>query len=211
MSSVETLLAQFADEWNAGRTPSVADYLEQLPEGPDRDELAAQIDTFLTFAPTPDYDEGTLARLRAEPAVRAGVAAFAGERGAWSLLLPRLRERAGLSLRDLAEKVLLSAGRDPGGADKAARHLEAMERGELDATSVSPRLLGVLGRVLGISRDELVRAGTPAAAGGTLFRRQAGTESVGARLDMVADALTAPAPGRKRDEVDELFFSEGEE
>lgn len=210
MSDVDALLSRFIEEWNAGRRPSIEGYLDQVPDGATRDDLADQISTFLTYAPTPRYDEAAMAKLLDEPAVQAAATAFESEGSAWRALLPRLRRRAGLSPSELAAEVLDAAGLGDEGRDKAARHLEAMERGELDATSVSDRLLVVLSRVLRMNHADLVRTGMPgagAAPAGAMFRREAGEgEELEARLDLAADALATPAPDAEWDEVDELFF-----
>jgi transcriptional regulator with XRE-family HTH domain len=210
MSDVDALLSRFVEEWNAGRRPSVEDYLDQAPEGAARDDLADQISTFLSYAPTARYDEAAMAQLLEEPAVQAAATAFEAEGSAWRALLPRLRKRAGLSQSDLAAEVLEAAGLGDEGRDKAARHLEAMERGELDATSVSDRLLAVLSRVLRMNRADLVRTGMPGAGpapASAMFRREPGEgNDLEARLDLAADALATPAPAAEWDEVDELFF-----
>src|SRR3954454_23836935 len=198
MSDVDALLSHFVEEWNAGRRPSVEDYLDQAPEGVARDDLADQISTFLTYAPTPRYDEAAMAQLLEESAVKAAATAFEAEGSAWRALLPRLRKRAGLSQTELAAEVLKAAGLGDEGRDKAARHLDAMERGELDATSVSDRLLAVLSRVLRMNPADLVRTGMPGAGpapAGAMFRREAGAgDDLEARFDLAADALATPAP-----------------
>jgi len=210
MSDVDAVLSRFIEEWNAGRRPSVEGYLDQVPEGAARDDLADQISTFLTYAPTPRYDVAAMAKLLDEPAVQAAASAFESEGSAWRTLLPGLRKRAGLSPSELAAEVLDVAGLGDEGRDKATRHLEAMERGELDATSVSDRLLAVLGRVLRMDYADLVRTGMPGAGpapAGAVFRREPGEgEELEARLDLAADALATPAPDAEWDEVDELFF-----
>ena len=206
MADVETLLARFIEEWNAGRRPVLEDFLGQADEA-ERDDLAAQIRTFLAFAPTPRFDEDTMTELLSAPAVTAAAEAFASEAGVWPTLLPRLRVQAGLSLRDLASRVLRTAGLGDRGLDKAEHRLGAMERGQLDATNVSSRIIDVLGRVLGVNSADLARTGMPAAAhaAGALYRRESDRD-VGGDLDLLADALATPTPEGEWDEVDELFF-----
>ncbi len=210
MSDVENLLPRFIEEWNAGRRPSVDGYLERVPEGVARDDLADQISTFLTYAPTPRYDEAAMAELIAQPAVQAAATAFESEGSAWGMLLPRLRRRAGLSSSELATQVLAAAGIGDEGREKAAHHLEAMERGELDATSVSERVIALLSRVLRTNYADLMRTGMPGAGpapAGAVFRRDPGEgEDLEARLDLAADALATPVPEAEWDSVDELFF-----
>jgi hypothetical protein len=204
MTDLDVLLARFIEEWSAGHRPAVEDFLSQAT-AVERDELADQLSTFLAFAPTPRFDEKTIDELLSAPAVEAAAQAFADEAGAWPTLLPRLRSQAGLSLRDLASRVLHAADLGDRGLDKTEQRLGEMERGDLDASNVSGRIIDVLGRVLGINFADLTRTGMPAAATSALYRRQAGGE-VADGLDVLADALATPIPQGEWDEVDELFF-----
>ena len=204
MTDLEVLLARFIEEWNAGRRPAVEDFVSQA-DTVECDELADQISTFLAFAPTPRFDETTIDELLSAPGVEASVRAFTAEAGAWPTLLPRLRAQAGLSLRDLASRVLRAANLGDRGLDKTARRLGEMERGGLDASSVSAEVIELLGRVLGINSADLTRTGMPATAAGALYRREAGRD-VAEALDLLADGLAAPTPEGEWDEVDELFF-----
>ena len=54
MVSIDRVLSEFIDDWNAGRRPQVDEYLERVPE-PERAELADQLMTWLEVAPTPTY------------------------------------------------------------------------------------------------------------------------------------------------------------
>src|ERR1700704_4548127 len=100
MSTIDRVLSEFVDDWNAGRRPQVDAYLERVPEA-DRAELAGQLATWLEIAPTPAYDAPARAAIAAEPAVREAIGAMGSEAGLWPVLLPRLRSRASLSLGDL--------------------------------------------------------------------------------------------------------------
>lgn len=204
MTNLDVLLARFIEDWNAGRRPAVEDFLCAANEL-ERDELAGQISTFLAFAPTPRFDEEAIHELLSAPAVDAAAHAFIAEAGAWPTLLPRLRAQAGWSLRDLAARVLSVSALGDRGLDKTEQRLGEMERGELDATRVSTRIVEVLGHVLGINSADLGRIGMPAAAAGALYRREAGRE-LDDGLDLLADGLTAPVPEGEWDEVDDLFF-----
>jgi len=166
---------------------------------------------FLAVAPTPRYDAATIDELLTSPIVEAAGEAFEAERSAWPILLPRLRAQAGLSLRDLAERVLAAAGVKGGDIAKAEGRLGDMEFGQRDATAVSTRVIDILGRVLGVRGRDLVQAGTPvpAPAGGALFRSESTETAGGTDLDLLADALSTPAPVRDWDAVDELFFGAG--
>lgn len=207
MTDLDVLLARFIEDWNAGQRPAVEDFLSQA-DAVERDELADQISTFLAFAPTPRFEETTIDELLSAPPVEAAARAFAAEAGAWPTLLPRLRAQAGLSLRDLASRVLRASDLGDRGLDKTEQRLGEMERGDLDASSVSARIIDVLGQVLGINSADLTRTGMPAAAAGALYRREVGGD-VAEGLDLLADALAAPMPQGEWDEVDELFFGRG--
>ena len=65
----DRILSEFIDAWNAGSRPDVDDYLARAP-ATEQGELADQLLSFLTFAPTPSYDDDTLAAIRAEPICR---------------------------------------------------------------------------------------------------------------------------------------------
>jgi hypothetical protein len=210
--SIDRVLSEFVDAWNGGRRPRVDDYLERVDAG-ERDALADALLDWLALAPTPPYSDPARAEIRAEPALQAVLAAVASDAGAWPALLPSLRERAGLAVRDVAARVVAVFGLG-GGEERAAAYLERMERGELDAARVSRRLLDALGTALGVTGAELADAGdfgsglrrpTPAAPG-MLFRRAAKTPDPGLADELAAlsrAALTpAPAP---MDELDRLF------
>ncbi|MDX6690510.1 MAG: hypothetical protein QOG15_1967 [Solirubrobacteraceae bacterium] len=207
MPDLDTTVSQFIDQWNAGQRPSVENAVAEVAAD-DRAELRRQLGAFLAVAPTPRYDAETVDALLVTPIVDAAVEAFEGERGAWPVLLPRLRAQAGLSLRELAERVLAAASLTGRNVAKAEDRLREMERGDLDATGVSERLVEVLGRVLSVRAFDLAQVGMPAAATGSkaLFRREDARGALGADLDLLADALATPVPGQEWDEVDELFF-----
>ena len=63
--------------------------------------------------------------------------------------LPRLRERAGLSVADVAAALVERFGLSAGATERAAGYLERLERGELEPARVSRRLLDALGELLG--------------------------------------------------------------
>ncbi len=211
MISTEQVLSDFIDAWNAGRRPRVREYVARVPSGAPREELSTLIDLWLQTAPSPTLDEPTRASIRADPAVAAALAA-GDERGAWAGLVPRLRERAGLSLDAMAQAVVarfkLSAADQP----RAESYLERLERGELQPAGLSRRLLAALADVLGVSAETLVAAAGGqsgprlASSGGTLFRADEDVNaSVLEDIETLSRAALTPAPP-ERDELDELFF-----
>jgi transcriptional regulator with XRE-family HTH domain len=211
MVNTDLLLSEFIDDWNAGRRPRVRDVLRRVPDDGARAQLARQIDAWLEIAPTPDLDAEARAAIRAEPVVQRVFAAVGEDAGLWPQVLPELRARSRLSVRQLAGRLVerfALAAEDEG---RTAAYLERMERGELDATRVSRRLLGALADLLGASPGTLADAGSfgrglrPAAAGGTLFRADGDAEDwVRDDLVVLSQAALDPAPP-SLDEVDRLF------
>src|SRR4051812_47376221 len=146
---IDKLLSDFIDAWNRAERPRVDDYLQRASPG-ERDELAERLEDWLLVAPTPEYGTEALAAIRAEPAFVHAIAEIEVRPGAWPEVLPRLRARADLRVRDLAARVTAAFGLS-GQEDRAEQYLKRMERGELDATRVSRRLLDLLGGALGVS------------------------------------------------------------
>jgi hypothetical protein len=209
VSAPDRVLSEFIDAWNAGRRPRALDYLRRVPDGPDRDELAAQLSAWLEVAPAPHHDEATRAAIRAEPAVARALAAAEAQAGLWPQLVPGLRERAGLSVAQVAARLVERFGLAAGDEARAAGYLERLERGELEPARVSRRLLDALGELLGAGGRTLADAGLlgPAArpAGAALFRGPAGAaDGVAEDLDVLGAAATTPAPPAM-DELDRLF------
>ena len=202
----DRILSDFVDAWNAGRRPDLDAHLARAGEA-DREHLAADIMAFLAFAPTPDYDEATLAAIRAEPVVAGAAVAAGAPGGLWPALLPRLRERAALSTGQLAAALVSQLGLPPDREPKTRGYLEQLEAGALEPRGLSGRVLDGLARLLGVPRDELEGAGRfggPRVAP-ALFRAEGpAAEALRDDLDVLADALAAPS-GAGWDEVDELF------
>ena len=148
--------------------------------------------------------------MAADPILRAALEATGRDAGAWPELLPRLRERAGLSVRAVAERLTGVFGLR-GQEERAVARLEQMERGELDASRVSRRLLDALGTVLGVPGEELAEAGTlrfrPAAAPARAVpRRRRAARPRWPRISRRSRRpRRAPAPP-PMDELDRLFL-----
>lgn len=211
MSTTDQVLSDFIDAWNAGRRPSVRDHLTRVPAGPARDELADQITTWLEVAPTPAYSDAARAEIRDEPVVRHVLDAVGHDAGLWPDVIPGLRARAGLTVGQLAARLTERFSLGKGSEERTADYLARLERGELEPSRVSRRLLGALGELLGASGDTLADAGRfggglrAAAAGGTLFRAEGEAGDWVARdLDALSVAAMRPAPP-ELDELDRLF------
>ena len=208
----DRILSEFIDAWNAGSRPDVDDYIARAP-AEQQGELADQLLSFLTFAPTPSYDDGTLAAIRAEPIVAAALAAPAQRGGLLPSLLTSLRERFSMTTPQLASQLVDALGLPDDRQPKTASYLERLEQGDLEPARISRRVFDALARVFEIPRSQLEGAGdlsrwlpAPAPAAAPVFRADKdAAQAVGAHLDVLADALQAPG-GAGRDEVDDLFL-----
>ncbi len=184
MSTPDRVLADFVDAWSAGRRPRVLDYLARVPGAAERDELADRIAAWLLVAPAPVLDDVTRAQIRREPVV-AGVLRAADElAGAWPQLVSRLRARAGLSVRDVAARIVERFGLRSEDTGRTEGYLVQLERGALEPSRVSHRLLDALGETIG--------------AGGRALRDAA---TFGAGLQPAA----SPRWRAEEDELDRLF------
>ncbi|MDQ4049242.1 MAG: hypothetical protein M3131_07665 [Actinomycetota bacterium] len=208
----DQILSEFIDAWNAGERPDVDDYLARTPAD-EQGELADQLVTFLSVAPTPAYSDEALAAIRAEPIVAEVLAAPAERGGLLPRLLTTLRERFDVTTPQLAGELVRELGLPGDRASKTASYLERLEHGELEPARVSRRIFDALGRVFGVSRAELEGAGDlsgwaprPAMAAGPVFRAEDdAAEAITPHLELLADALATPGSA-ERDEVDDLFL-----
>ena len=205
MTDSAMLLSQFIDAWNRGERPDADDYVSRARDD-EKPALADQLNLFLQYAPTPEYGEAARAEIRAEPAAQRIASALEGEAGLWPVLLPTLRERARLR-RDQIVAQLTEMLDLEGGEKKVRRYLHEMEVGSLDPRGVSQRVLDALGAILGVSGDDLARAGDFETLGG-------GPPPAAAyyRARLEVDALSemaTPAASRgieaEPDQIDRLF------
>ncbi len=203
MTTTDQLLGQFIEAWNAGERPDVRDYLGRASEE-DRGRLAELLSTWLQLAPTPQYDAATLARITEAPALRAALDAASTEPVPVAEQVLTLRERAGLGLQDVASRLARLFSLED--ESRASVYLEQLERGDLDESRLSGRLLAGLAAILGADRDQL--RPEPALGAGQMFFRSDGDseEWVASGIDALSRAALAPAPsGEPLDELDQLF------
>lgn len=200
MTSVDQLIGEFVDAWNAGRRPDAAAYLDRA-DPTDRGELARQLDAWMLVAPTPDYDETARAAIRKEPALAAALEAAAELREPLSARMPRLRERAGLALSDVSRRLV--ALFDLTDEKRTSTYLQRLEAGELDERRLSRRLLTGLAAVLGADPDALRPAVAPASA---LYRADDADAFTVDDLDALSRAALTPAPDDQLDDIDRLFL-----
>lgn len=202
MSAIEQLLGEFVDAWNAGQRPQVDAYLNRAaPE--EQDELAEQLATWLQIAPTPHYDEQTIAEMAQNPALVAAIAKGELLQTPLAERVLTFRERAGLALQDVATR-LVEAFTLPDLA-RTEQYVTELEAGEFDERRVSQRLLDGLASILGVDADALTPSAT--AGGQAFFRADEDADlSVVASLEVLSEAAFAPAPAdAPLDELDRLF------
>jgi hypothetical protein len=205
MSTTDQVLSEFIDAWNAGQRPRVRDYLARLPDGPDRDTLASELSTWLETAQTPPYSESTRTSIASEPTVARLV------EGTWPSIVPELRTRAGLSIPDLATRLVERFSLSRSDVPRTQAYLERLESGALDPSRVSRRVFDALGSLLGVPGRSLSDAGvfsralrTPAPAA-ALFRAEGKAgDQVRRDIELLSRAALTPAPA-PMDELDRLF------
>lgn len=204
MTAIEQLIGEFIDAWNAGRRPDIDAYLERA-EPAERDELAAQLMTWLEVAPTPDFDAHSRAAISSEPSLAAALTTAAELRAPLAERLPNLRQRAGLAIGDLAARLtqLFAIDDEP----RAAAYLEQIERDELDERRLSRRLLDALAAILGADREQLNPSPVALAGGHAFFRAEEDADKwIVQDIDLLSRAALSPAPAAPMDELDRLFL-----
>ena len=204
MTTIEQLVGEFIDAWNAGRRPDVVTFLERAaPE--DRDALASQLGTWLDLAPTPAFDAAARQSIASEPPLRAALDAAAALRAPLAERLPTLRDRAGLAVRDVAARLTQLFELDD--EQRTVAYLEQIERDELDERRLSRRLLGALAAILGADADQLAPGPTALAGGQAFFRADEDADVwIADDIDVLSRAALSPAPTTPMDDLDRLFL-----
>jgi len=204
MTTIEQLVGQFIDDWNAGRRPDVLAFLERAAPQ-HRDALASQLETWLELAPTPAYDEPTRQSIAREPALLAALDAAAALRAPLADRLPTLRDRAGLAIRDVAARLTELFHLDD--ELRTVAYLEQIERDELDERRLSRRLLDALAAILGTGADQLTPGPTALAGGQAFFRAEENSDVwIAEDIDALSHAALSPAPATPMDDLDRLFL-----
>lgn len=196
MSDPDRILDEFMRAWEAGQTPDPDAYLDRA--APDRQlELSEAIRAYLLVAPEPVYDEATWARLSLDPAAIRAAEMPLGEPEPWASLLPRLRERAGVTWAEVARRLGVSR------PERAEEYLVAMERGDHDPMRVTSRALDAIGRILGVPSDALAWRGSQ--PGPALLRAATQAPPSVDALEVIADMGMTDAGDW--DDSDDLFFA----
>lgn len=204
MTTGEQLFSDFRAEFESGARPNVADFLAEANDA-DRRALEARIDLYLEEeAPLRSYDAAEFARAQETPVMKQAAALFAQ---AAETNLVAARERAGLTLEELAAAVLekTGIGADEAEQQKAAGYLGQLEQGTL------PRLTARVRDAVRSVLDTDPASSFARPEYGFAFRLSArddvaSDESI-ERAELLLDAMSTPSP-RGWDEVDELFLSD---
>lgn len=204
MTTAEKMFSDFCAAYERGERANMADYLAGVGAD-ERDELEARITRYLIEdAPLRSYDAAEFAREQQMPVMQRAAELF--DQAAEANLVAA-RERAGMTLDELATAVLEKTGLGGGQAEqqKAADYLGQLEQGTLPR--LTERVRDAVRSVLGT--DPASSFDSPEY--GFAFRLSARDEAAPHesidRAKMLLDAMAAPSP-RGWDEVDELFLSD---
>jgi hypothetical protein len=199
MSRVDELFEEYRAAFRSRQGSDPKPYLDQLT-GTDRRELEALIDGFLARGARPRYTPEAFAAVRTSPLAQRVQASLSE---AWPELLPRARDEAGILRSDLVTRLAEALGVAPK-RDKVERYYHQMEKGLLDPSGVSDRVLAALAEIVGVSKERLRAAArpiTPPPAAGPTFARTASLPPAQVLSRSLDDLPAPPEP----DEVDELF------
>jgi hypothetical protein len=208
MPEVQELLSEYIAEHKAGGEADPRVYLERV-EGLDRAELATLIDAYLARSPGREWDADLYKGSPAERVTEDFARSLEhGSAGWWPTLLPQLRKRLGIQ-RGQVVATLSEALGAAGEEERVADYYHQMERGTLDSSGVSDRVLDALAGIYGTSAKLLREIGKPIGEG-----RAPGAVPAMARVaypkaakppDEAPTRAEPVAPAREPDEIDELF------
>lgn len=224
MTDVATLLAEFLDELQGGAMPEVSLYMKRADDDAARRELAEGIDGVLAFAGVDvrwPRDAGSGEFVAAEEAkrvegivARAFASVKAGAQVDQSNTLGALSERAGMSLDELADRVLDRSGLPADGEKRAGfrQWIAALESGARTIEGLTSRAREAIAVALNVGAETLAQL-RPASA--VAFRESdlRGTHTVADALEVVVDEFADELEGGQAQkygdaETDEWFTGE---
>ena len=173
MSTVDRLLAQYAEAFRSGQTDPWP-FLDQV-EGAEREELDRKMDDFLIRVEPAEWDPEAFTNSPAAGLVDRLVPELLTPESGWRELLPSLRLRMHLKRGQVdAELARALEAEDPDESAKVADYYHDMEYGNIDPHGVSDRVLEALSEIYGTTVQVLRRVGEatgPSRSGGALFAR----------------------------------------
>ncbi len=204
MTTADKMFSDFRAAHERGERPNVADCLAGVSAG-EREPLEARINRYLIEeAPLRSYDAAAFALEQQTPVMLRAAELF-DEAAAANLVAAR--ERAGLTLGELAAAVLENAGvrADQAEQQKAADYLGQLEQGTLPR--LNQRVREAVRSVLGADPAASFARPDYGLAFRLSVRDQEAPEESIERAELLLDALSTPSP-RGWDDVDELFLSD---
>jgi len=199
----DRILSEFIDSWVAGRRPNIDEHLERAAQE-DRAPLLEAITNFITWGPTPEYDDITISAIEAEPAMIAALSRHRQRKQAWPELLAERRRALKLSTAELAARLVDALGLSRKQAVKTERYLQQVEGGELNPARFKPQLLDALAETLRTSRQQLSGTAWRSMAAPAFRAGEDAAQFVRDDLELLADMASAPSD-QDWDEVDDLF------
>ena len=216
MTDVQRLLAEYIAEHRAGGGADPIEYLDRA-KGTDRAELAELIDAYLVRSSGRDWDPDAFAGSPAQQVADGIARSLQGASGWWPVVLPRLRDRARLTRRQVVERLSAALG-VAGREEKVGDYYHRMEQGTLASGGVTERVLEALAGIYGASAERLRELGEPMGEGGgpagppamprvaTPDPRYGRGEPGGAGAEEREGAGAEPvAPAKEPDEIDRMF------
>jgi hypothetical protein len=207
MADAYTLLEEYIAAHSRDQEADPRQWLDRVPEGGERDKLAALIDAYLARAPMRQWDAAAFRDSGLAGFAEGVNQGFYSEAGAWPAVLPRLRERARLKRSVLVERLAAALGAQDKQA-KVGSYYHGMEHGLLPSEGVSDKVLEALGSILGQSGEALRRAGRAVGTGrGGASAEAPAFARVASAKASADEPLVAGAPPSEGewDEVDRLF------
>lgn len=181
------LFDEWASRYARGENPDPVAYLKQA--GADADDLARMMETYLRAA------------TRGEPTEEAVALTRAWVSGASPLVA--LRASRGIRRDDVVDAVIVEFKLRKELRAKVKRYYHELESGLLDPARLDRRLIDLLARTLGATREALLGWRPRSLEGG--FARA----SEGLVMEGVVSAIAIEPEPEPRDEVDELFRPSG--
>ena len=203
MTTADKMFSEFRAAYERGERANVADFLAGVNAG-ERDELEARINHYLIEdAPLRRYDAAEFAREQQTPVMQRAAELF-DEAAETNLVAAR--ERAGLTLDELAAAVLEKTGLAASEAEqqKAAGYLGQLEQGTLPR--LTERVRDAVRSVLGTDPQSSFASPEYGFAFRLSARDEAAPDESIELAELLLDAMSTPSP-RGWDEVDELFLS----
>ncbi|HEX9058314.1 MAG TPA: hypothetical protein VF818_12365 [Ktedonobacterales bacterium] len=187
---IDRITAEYAEEWRAGRSPRVEDYIGRYPDyATEISEFAVYFHTIAFDLPEPD----AVPAAQLSPAARNVLAQIQPPPPPAIAGLVKQGTVVGFSPRKLAEAVRLTTDL-----------LGKLEARAIDVATIPPTLIRRLAETLKVAPEAVAAylgASGPAQAGAFFYADQAPTQRQESFLDAVQRSTLAPEVKREWDEI----------